>query len=272
LALVLATKQVMTMKIVVPFVLLSLVMSIRLPVPRCGAQQTQASANQFTLLHHRGSFFLHFVENGKSRQVVVPRDWLIPPQAEKDEESSYVTSFSFAKEVSAFPIGDGRVGLHLSSYRIQEQGSAQAAAGRDVFLVFDPRSSRLLPGGIERGVTKQRLRSQGCFAASAERYFLGDVDGDGLPDIGVVKEELQCVEKTDAEVDTMLGPFYKKYPVTWYVFKENTWKLDAQFSGKFPEHYEELPWVGIERSPVDYVGCSLWQTCDRAKWPTEDSR
>jgi hypothetical protein len=115
------------------------------------------------------------------------------------------------------------------------------------------------------------LRSQGCFAASAERYILGDVDGDGLADIGVIKEELQCVEKTDGDVDTMLGPFYKQYPVTWYVFKENEWKLDPQFSGKFPEHHEELPWVGIDRSPVDYVGCSLWQTCDRSKWPTGDN-
>ena len=253
-------------------IVLSALMFACLRVPAAGPQQEPVPSRQFTLVRHRETFLLHFLAHGKSKQLVVPREWLIPRQEERDEESSYVTSFNYAKEVTAFPIGNGRVGLHLSSYKIQEEGSAQAAAGRDVFLVFDPRSSTLMPGGIERGVTKQRVRSQGCFAASDERYFLGDMDGDGLADIGVVKEEIQCVEKTDGDVDRVLGPFYKQYPVTWYVFKENAWKLDPQFSGKFAEHYEELPWVGIDRSPVDYVGCSLWQTCDRRKWPTGDNR
>jgi hypothetical protein len=107
------------MKIVRFLSLASLLMCARLPATRAGAQQTHVSANQFTLLHHRGGFVLHFVENGKSKEVVVPRDWLIPRQEEKNEESKYVTSFNYAKEVSAFSIGDRRVGLHLSSYNIQ---------------------------------------------------------------------------------------------------------------------------------------------------------
>jgi hypothetical protein len=95
-----------------------------------------------------------------------------------EEEGNYVSSFQYGEEVWAFPIGNGQTGLHLSSYAIQKEGSAQAAAGKDIFLVFDPRSSRIFRGGIERGVTKERVRSQGCFSASAESYFVGDIDAD----------------------------------------------------------------------------------------------
>ncbi len=232
-------------------------------------EENQISKAEFRLLTQPRGFLLQFVSNRKTKQVAIPRDWLIPPQEEKDEESNYVTSFHYDKEVSSFPIGNGRMGLHLSSYEIQAEGSAQAAAGRDVFLIFDPASSAVFRGGIERGVTKERVRSQGCFTASAESYFLGDVNGDGLTDIGVVKEELECVQsKKREDVDLIVGPFYKQHPVVWYVFKEKAWKLEPSFSGKFPEHYQELPFIGIERSPVDVVGCNLWKTCDRTKWPT----
>jgi hypothetical protein len=229
------------------------------------------STKQFKLLPRPRDFALQFVSSGKTKQVAIPRDWLIPPAEEKDEEFDYVSSFHYDKEVASFPIGNGRTGLHISSYAIDEEGSAHAAAGRDVFLIFDPASSAVSRGGIARGITKQRVRSQGCRAASAEKYLLADVDGDGLTDIGVVKEELQCVEKEERDVDITVGPFYKKHPVVWYVFKENAWKLNQSFSGKFPEDYQELPLIGIDRDPVDYVGCSLWKTCDRTKWATGEN-
>jgi len=73
-------------------------------------------------------------------------------------------------------------------------------------------------GPVPRGITKQRIRSQGCFAASAAHYFVADMNKDGLTDIGVVKEEIQCSEKTDRRVDRIVGPFYKQYPIVWYVF------------------------------------------------------
>ena len=225
------------------------------------------STDRFQLIARPRDFALQFVSDGKIKQIAIPRDWLIPPKDEKDEEGTYVTSFHYDKVVSSFPVGNGRMGLHLSSYEIQAEGSAQAAAGRDVFLIFDPKSSVVFRGGIERGVTKQRVRSRGCFEASAEHYFLADVDGDGLTDIGVVKEELQCLERAEAPVDTIVGPFYKKYPVVWRVFREDGWKPEPSFLGKFPEHYLELPLIGIDRNPVDFVGCALWRTCDRTKWP-----
>ena len=103
----------------------------------------------------------------------------------------------------------------------------------------------------------------------AERYFLADVDGDGMTDIGVVKEELECFPSRDQkrDVDFVDGPFYKQEPVAWFVFNKNSWKFEPSWSGRFPTHYQELPLIGIEKTPVDYVGCGLWKTCDRAKWP-----
>ena len=233
-----------------------------------GPQKPAISSDQFKLLTRPKDFALQFLSNGKTRQISVPRDWLVPPEEKKAEEGNYVSSFLYGTPVTSFPIGNGKIGLQLSSYEIQAEGSAQAAAGRDVFLIFDPKSSAVFRGGIERGITKERVRSQGCFEASIERYFLADVDSDGFTDIGVVKEELQCLTKSDADGDTIIGPFYKNHQVVWYVFKKNVWKLEPNFSGKFPEHYLELPLLGIDRSPVDFVGCNLWQTCDRTKWPT----
>ena len=234
-------------------------------------REIQISTDQYKLLMQPRGFALRFVSSGKTKQITVPRDWLIPPQDEKDEEFTDVSSFRYDKEVSSFPIGDGRTGLHLSSYAIQEEGSAQAAAGRDVFLILDARSSAVFRSGIERGVTKERVRSQGCLSASAEKYFLADVDGDGYTDIGVVKENLECVQSNKRQdVDLIVGPFYKQDPVAWYVFNEKSWKLEPSFSGKSPERYQELPLIGIGRSRVEYVGCTLWKTCDRTKWPTKE--
>jgi len=118
-------------------------------------------------------------------------------------------------------------------------------------------------------MTKERVRAEGCFYAMAERYYLADIDGDGATDIGVVKEKLECFPTRDQQrdVDFVEGPFYEQEPVAWYVFRNNTWKLEPSLSGKFPEHYQELPLIGIDKTPVDYVGCRLWETCDRAKWP-----
>jgi hypothetical protein len=226
------------------------------------------STAQFELLTVPHGFALQFSTNGKTTQVAIPRDWLVPPQEEKEEKDWYVSPFHYDQVISSFPIGNGQMGLHLSSYEIQKEGSAHGALGKDVFLIFDPASMQVFKGGLERGMTKGHVRDEGCFRAKAERYFLADVDGDGVTDIGVVKEELECFPTKDQQdEDFMEGPFYRREPVVWYIFRNNNWKLEPSLSGKFPKHYQELPLIGIEITPVDYVGCDLWKTCDRTKWP-----
>jgi hypothetical protein len=224
------------------------------------------STEQFELLTLPQGFALQFSSNGKTTQVAIPRDWLVPPQEEKEEKDWYVSPFHYDKVISSFPIGNGQMGLHLSSYEVQKEGSADGALGKDVFLIFDPASLNISRGGIERGMTKGHVRDEGCFRAKDERYFLGDVDADGVTDIGVVTEELECF-RFFTQDQFMEGPSYEREPVVWYVFRNNAWKLDASLSGNFPKHYQELPLIGMEKTPVDYVGCNLWETCDRTKWP-----
>ena len=235
-----------------------------------GSQEIQISTGQFRLLTQPRAFTLQFASNGKTRQVAIPRDWLVPPEDEKYEKSgnTYVSSFNYDRQVDSFPIGDGRVGLHLSSYEFAREGTSHAAGGRDVFLIFDPISLKILQGGLKPGITKGRVRAEGCLSAVIEHYYLADVDGDGLTDIGVLREEFQCIDGA-GRYGNMAGPFYKQYPLDWNLFKGDAWNRDRSFSGKVPEPLQELPLIGIGRSPVDIVGCGLSVSCDRARWPHE---
>lgn len=232
-----------------------------------GPQNPTISTQEFKLLTRPVDFALQFVSKGKTKQVAIPRDWLVPPEDEEAEESgAYVSSFNYDSQVQSFPIGNGRIGLHLSSFDLTREGTSKAAAGRDVFLIFDPISLEIFQGGFRPGITKGRVRAEGCLSAAIEHYYVADVNGDGLTDIGVVSEELQCIEKSDG---WMAGPFYKQHPVVWYLLRGTGWTLEPRFYGKFPEHYQEVPLIGIGRSPVDFVGCGLSQSCDRARWPHE---
>lgn len=112
------------------------------------------------------------------------------------------------------------------------------------------------------------MLAEGCLSAAVEHYFIGDIDGDGLTDIGVVLEEFQCIEGA-GRYGNIAGPFYKQKPVAWYLFKNDGWKLDPSFLGKIPEGLQELPLMGIGRSPADVVACGLSPNCDRARWPHE---
>lgn len=97
-----------------------------------GSRKPAFSTGQFKLLTRPRDFALQFVSNGKTKQIGVPRDWLVPPDEEQDEESSYVSSFDYGTQVTSFPIGNRRIGLQLSSYEIQAEGSAEAA-GAETF-------------------------------------------------------------------------------------------------------------------------------------------
>ena len=234
-----------------------------------GHQKNLISTDKFTLRTGPRSFALQFVSNGKTKRVAIPREWLIPPQEEKDEEEgAYVSSFNYDTQVQSFPIGNGRIGLHLSSYDFAREGTSHAAAGRDVFLVFDPMSLKIFQAGLRSGITKGRVRAEGCLSAAVEHFFIGDIDGDGLIDIGVLREEFQCIMGA-GRYGNIAGPFYKLNPVAWYLFKNDGWKLEPSFLGKVTGPLQELPLIAIGRSPADVVGCSLSPNCDRARWPHE---
>jgi hypothetical protein len=245
-------------------------------LPQTSIQRPQNlvfSTDEFKLLIKPKKFALQFESNGKSRQIPIPREWLVPPEEEEAEIGNYVLSFGYDAPITSFGIGNGRICLHLSSYDLARDGTSHAAAGRDVFLLFNPESLALTKGGIERGVTKWRVRSEGCLSAAAEHYLLADVNGDGLIDVGVIKERIECVEKYNKEEDKeWREPYYEQEPAAWYIFAGNGWRLEPNYAGKIPESFLELPLIGTAAADVNDLPLGLWRNFDPSKWVAPNGR
>ena len=204
-----------------------------------------------------GAFTLVYRRDGRRISVDVPRPWLIPPDAAEAAEGGLVDPFRYDSAVTAFRIDGSRVGLHLSSYDVQDRGSAAAAAGRDVFLVLVPSEGTLLRGGLGLGITKSRGRRMGCFEALAHRFLVADVDGDGHADLGVEREEIRCrpdESRAEPELEAPLVPEHRVDPVRWHLFEPGVgWSHDARHDGRRPAGVRELPLVGLTKTPVQFV-------------------
>jgi hypothetical protein len=192
------------------------------------------------------------------KRIEVPKAWLFPQEEDRKDEDTYVNSFNYLEPVTSFKIGKELLGLHLSSwdYMPPGTGSAMAASGRDIFFVYNMKTQKISPGIIYNGITKERFRSEGCFFAKFQNYILGDIDNDGLTDIGVILEKIWCEGKSDEkkQIDFMSGPYYKKYPIEWYIFKGNIWKKAFQYNGiLIGKAIMTLPMIGLKKSPVDFV-------------------
>jgi hypothetical protein len=223
--------------------------------------------HQFILLTTPDRFLLQFHLRGQKKEIPIPRPWLVPPKEERDEEGEYVSSFKYDNKIAAFAIGNGKLGLHLSSFSLMTDGSAQAAAGRDVFLVFDPRASVITKGLTTLGVTKARVRSDGCFRAQTAHFLLADINQDGLTDIGVVNESIQCPNlSADQNAHPGGHPQYAQQPVEWFVHQKGHWQIARTYRGKIPADSITLPLIGIELSPVDYVGYGYWKNHAPTTW------
>ena len=237
--------------------------------------QFQVDTLRFKITKFENTTFLFITDK---RKIEIPNDWLYPAGDVEKEKNSYVSSFNYLKPVTSFVI-DGRtersklIGIHISSwdYMPPGSGSAMAASGRDIFLIYNNSTHKLSPGILDLGITKDRVRSMGCFFAIFNNFYLGDINNDGLTDIGIQKEKIWCDEVTDEQrqIDFMTGPYYKKLPIQWYAFKENTWKrlplydidpgkFRTDKGGYFKLHpYTQpdvkLPMIGMKKSPVEFV-------------------
>ena len=206
---------------------------------------------KFSKLHEKPFLVL---PDGK--RIEIPKAWLYPAEEVQEDEESYVTSFNYLEPVTSFEIGKELLGLHLSSWDYMPTGSAMAASGRDIFLVYNKKMQQISPGILDNGLTKNRVRSMGCFFATFHDYVIGDINNDGLTDIGVTLEKIWCEEQFDEkrQLDLMSGPYYEKYPIEWYIFKGNIWKKASQYNGIRPEKaIMKLPMIGLKKSPVEFV-------------------
>lgn len=243
------------------------------------------STHQFTLESDGHDFFLQRLPlAAKQSKIPILRDWLIPAHnvEDEDDDPDPVNSFNYDRHVTSFPIGNGQIGLRISSFDAMTEGSMAAAAGRDVFLIYDPRVGKLQAGGFDLGVTKERYRVDGCFHAQMTHLLVADANQDGLVDIGVIKEEIWCPEigseddisdeqpgehkKLPSELTNIVEThLYQQHNAAWYVYTPQGWKLDSEQTG-IPDTFSELPLVGIVLSPVDFVGEVLWRSLDPKSW------
>lgn len=209
------------------------------------------ASSRFSFVRENDRYWL--VRAGQPR-LAVPSDWILSSDEAAQESDSYVSTADFDKQVQEFPLGGGLIGLHVSSYAISGEGSVLAAAGRDVFLVFDPTQEKLADGEIRLGVSKARGRVSGTWNASFQRFYLQDVNADERMDIGVLEEQAGCAGRSE--------PTIKAGAMRWFVFDDGRWAHDRQYDGATPRssRASELPLMGMTKSPTVYV----LERCDRS--------
>ncbi len=207
----------------------------------------------YELIEDAAGYRLAGLAGAGREPLAVPRAWLEPAAALAEEENTYVSSLEWGRPVTAFALGDGRVGLHLSSYTIATEGSAMAAAGRDLFLIHDPATKRLLLG-LDLGETKGRVRVDGCFSAWYHRFQLGDVDCDGRLDLGVVEERIDCNDDENEEETPYVVPSVRIGELRWYVLGEDGWQERPGLAGRLACFgMRAFPPLGVSQSPVEWV-------------------
>jgi hypothetical protein len=194
------------------------------------------------------AFILKYQKEGKVAEIPLQREFLIPAEEEETTESDYANPYNFDSKVTAFPVRKDAIGLHLTSYSIQESGSAAAASGKDVFLLYLPESGEVFPGP-DLGITRARVRTDGCFSALYTTTLISDINKDGSMDLGLSKEEMICIEE-DGTLNA--DPFYQKHPIHWYTLYGNEWEYNKFLHGTdSAEPSWNLP--GLPKSPVEFV-------------------
>ncbi len=219
------------------------------PAPHTATQGPPAVIlERFTLATEGGQFVLL---DGDAR-VSIPRAWLVPDT--RDPLDIYVSSVEYDRTVHGFVVSEDTIGLHVSSYAIQPSGSAQAAAGRDVFLIYKPASASLYLGLGSLGVTKWRLREDNCFAAGYTRFVVADIDGDARIDIGVQRDEVKCPREIVEDMEVTGEPVEIHHRVQWHVFEGQGWRHDPAHDGVLASKgYRELPAIHLVESPLTFV-------------------
>jgi hypothetical protein len=226
------------------------------PAPAAAAETTAArpqsawtgfDSERFRLRRGDDGWWL---ESADGLRVTVPAEWLAPPEAVAADEEAYVSSLAWEEEVTAFAAGGGRLALHLSSYAIQQEGSAAAASGRDLVLLYDP-AAGILHRGLDLAESKGRVRLGGCFLAFSDRLEVGDVGCDRLLDLAVTEERIDCVEEEPGGIDQ---PVHRVGPRRWYLQEGDAWVPRPELDGRLPcAGLQQMPLVGIDFGPVDFV-------------------
>lgn len=201
--------------------------------------------HNFSLIKKGNQYFIHVLKDHPLRRIPIPTHWLTEPSENENILHSYISTTDFSQTIASFKISDNAIGLYVSSYSVLQGGSAAAAGGRDVFLVYEPSKQKISPGKIDLGISKSRIRDSSKFYATCHKFMISDYNHDGFEDIGVTKEEITYQG---------FNRVYIMHPSQWYLFKKDHWEYDPRLDSFIPwQDYFELPYFDIVKSPVDYV-------------------
>ena len=190
----------------------------------------------------RGYELRYWNVGGPMVRKSIPGDWLAT-----DGEPG---AGPFEAGVTAFALDAHRVGLHLMAYRISTEGTSATALGRDAVLVLDRNTDALAPLAPPFGVTRGRTHAAGCWQAWDVTILVGDVNRDGIRDIGVIRRRLSC-DIPEAGVPSL--PSYREAPVHWWVSGGGAWAESDAYDGRLPPGYLRVPARALHKSPVDWV-------------------
>lgn len=215
--------------------------------------------SRFILKANKQNFTL--TDNLYKHTITFNKSLIVNSEEEDEDEVSYISSFNFSEKVNSFDIGNGLIGLHLVSFEAMKSGSAQAAAGRDLFLIYNPHNNSISESILDFGITKHRSRYMGCLFASTSHFILADINKDGLIDIGQIKEEMKCEQD---ENDMLSEVCFSQKDTDWYVLSDSNWtKSDLKNN---LENYIDLPLIGIQINPIDFFAHMQWKSYDPKNW------
>ncbi len=211
--------------------------------------------DRYRLSMTKEGHILHDTRVNEGGHIPIPGTWFEPLDVKQNEEDDYVSSLNWSEPVQDFDIGWSARALHLSSYQVQESGSAQMAAGRDIFLVLE-RDGTIYPGLIDLGVTQERGRVHGQWFARSHRFIKADVNGDRLNDLAVVEDEVPLNLNTEG-IPEGGTPTVIEHSIRWYVYQPSShaWVHKPKFDGRLEAGGcpRMLPLTGMVMTPVDFV-------------------
>ncbi|MBN1959673.1 MAG: hypothetical protein JW841_01895 [Deltaproteobacteria bacterium] len=96
-----------------------------------------SNTTRFKLERQTNSSDYQLFDQLYNRRLVIPFKWLTKEQSESDDLiAPVVAAENFATKTNWFAAGNGRIGIHLSSYDIQNGGSLQLAEGRVLLIRY----------------------------------------------------------------------------------------------------------------------------------------
>ena len=201
----------------------------------------------FRLYPNETGFFLRNRATGFDYQI--PLAMLTPPESPEYDE--FITDLmGFDSCVSAFPIGENRLGIQLSSYNIGG-GSMGLSQGLDVFLTLDTAQKKVLPKALHLGITKQRNKYMGFVEAMHTHFLISHYSSEKNYSLGLYQERIYI--KIIDDGNGIDGPYYEQTPIHWYVFDGDEWHYEAALDKRLPVGGGELPLLGIIMTPVEYA-------------------